>query len=243
MNGVNLSIKKFITEQTEKRLNGFSNTAIQKDAVIPIITVCMEPGSGGHLIAFEIAKRLNVKLYDKKILVPMAHSANLSSSKLEEIEKERPAGVQDFISALIDRDYIYTGDYLRHLKEAVEIIGRIGKGVILGRGANFILPAKGRFSIRVVAPMDIRTKNVSFKYGISLEEARKKIRRREKRRKAFIKESFHENIEDTSHYDLIINTGRMDLQTSVECAIGAAIGAQVNKSFEKETIHILKNNR
>jgi len=61
--------------------------------------------------------------------------------------------------------------------------------------------------------------------------------------KAFIRETFHENIADIMNYDLIINTLRMDIATSTDAAIGAIIGSQSNKTFEKETTYILKNKR
>jgi cytidylate kinase len=143
----------------------------------------------------------------------------------------------------VDKDYVYTGDYVSFLRQEVEIIGKIGRGVIIGRGANFILPPKDRFSIRVIAPLDIRIRNISFKHGVSPAEAKKRIRHREQRRKAFVRETFHEDIADIMHYDLIINTARMDLDTAVESVIGTLIGSQAHKTFEKETSYILKNKR
>jgi hypothetical protein len=60
------------------------------------------------------------------------------------------------------KDFVYTGDYLQYLKGIIEIIGKLNRGVIIGRRANYIHPAKGRFSVRVIAPRDIRVKNVAF---------------------------------------------------------------------------------
>ena len=243
MDTIELSIEKFIAEQQAISKKYLSATKLKQSASIPVITVCMEPGSGGHLIAGEIAERLNFKLFDKSMLVTMANTAAVESRSLASIEQQRPSGIQDFITSLLDKDYVYTGDYVSYLKQIVEIIGKIGRGVIVGRGANFILSPKDRFSIRVVAPLDIRIRNISFKYGVSLSEAKKRIRYREQRRKAFIRETFHQDIADIMHYDLIINTARMDLDTAVETVIGAIIGSQANKPFEKETTYILKGRR
>ncbi len=216
---------------------------MKESASVPVITLCTEPGSGGRLIADELAKRLNFKLFDKNILVAMANTAAVESQSLDTIEQERPSGVQDFITALVDKNYVYTGDYVSFLKQQVEIIGKIGHSVIVGRGANFILPPKDRFSVRVIAPLDIRIRNISFKNSVPLAEAKKRIRNREQRRKTFIRETFHEDIADIMHYDLIINTARMDLDTAVESVIGTLIGSQSNKTFEKETAYILKDKR
>lgn len=243
MEPIDLSVEKFITEQQETSKKKIPAARLKKSASIPVITVCMEPGSGGRLIASEIAERLNFQLFDKNILVTMANTATVESSSLDDIEQQRPSGIQDFITSLVDNNYVFTGDYVSFLKQEVEIIGKIGRGVIVGRGANFILPPKDRFSIRVIAPLDIRIRNISFKHGVSLAEAKKRIRNREQRRRTFVRETFHEDIADIMHYDLIINTARMDLDTAVGSVIGAIIGSQANKTFEKETSYILKDKR
>ena len=237
----NLSIKEFVAQQTDLTRGKFAIDASEREAVLPIITICVEPGSGGHIIAEGIAQRLNLKLYDDRLLTLMANMSDTNSSMLHNIEKERPAHVHDFITCLLEKKYAFTGSYLDKLKQAVHLIADLGKGIIVGRGANFILPPQGRFSIRVVAPLDVRVRNVAFRFGVSLEEARKRIKHRENRRRTFVKEAFHERIEDVAHYDLIINTGRMDIEASVETAIGAVIGAQANSAFEKDISYILKN--
>lgn len=243
MDTIALSVKDFITEQQAISIDQVPASRLKESASVPVITLCTEPGSGGRLIADELAKRLNFKLFDKNILVAMANAATVESQSLDTIEQERPSGVQDFITSLLDKNYVYTGDYVSFLKQQVEIIGKLGKSVIVGRGANFILPIKDRLSVRVIAPLDIRIRNISFKNSVPLAEAKKRIRTREQRRKTFIRETFHEDIADIMHYDLIINTARMDLDTAVESIIGTLIGSQTNKTFEKETSYILKNKR
>lgn len=240
---IDLSVEKFISGQQEISKKQVPVSRLKERASAPVITVCPEPGSGGRLIADQLAKRLNFTIFDKNILTSMANTAAVESSSLDTIEQQRPSGIQDFITSLVDKDYVYTGDYVSFLKQEVEIIGKIGRGVIVGRGANFILPPKDRFSIRVIAPLDIRIRNVSFKNGVPLAEAKKRIKNREQRRKTFIRETFHKDIGDLLHYDLIINTARMDLNTAVESIIGTIIGSQTNKIFEKETSYILKNKR
>jgi cytidylate kinase len=243
MQRIDLSVEKFITQQQDITKKRFPAARLKQRASLPVVTVCIEPGSGGRLIAAEIAKRLGFQLFDKNILVTMANTAAVESRSLDSIEQERPSGVQDFITSLIDSDYVYTGDYISYLKQEIEIIGKLGGGVIVGRGANFILPPKSRFSIRIISPLDIRIRNVSFKWGVSLAEAKKRIKQREKRRKTFIRETFHEDIADIMNYDLIINTSRMDVDTAVDAAMGAIIGSQNQKTFEKEATYILKEKR
>jgi len=132
MNSQNCSIQEFANEQSHEQINHFSSNVKGKKASIPVITICMQPGSGGHLIAAEVARRLGVELYDKNILVPMANIENAESRALDAIEKYRPSGIQDFISSLLNKNYVYAGDYLQYLKDIIGIIGKMNRGVIIG---------------------------------------------------------------------------------------------------------------
>ncbi len=238
-----MTVEKFVAEQRAKFDNRLTEEDLGKKISVPVITLSMEAGSGGYLIAEGLAKRLGFELYSKNILNAVSHSADVSSNALDLIEKERFSKLQDFVSSLLTGEYVYSGDYFHHLTKVVNALGMIGRAVIVGRGANFILPVDKRFAIRVVAPEEVREKNVAFHFGVSLVEARKRIRHRNSKRKAFIKDSFREDIADWKHYDLIINTARLDLDAAIETAIGTILGAQKNRTFEKATSFILRRKK
>jgi hypothetical protein len=50
MNTQNCSRQEFAREQSHELLNHFPSHVKGKKASIPVITICMQPGSGGHLI-------------------------------------------------------------------------------------------------------------------------------------------------------------------------------------------------
>lgn len=238
-----VTVEKFAAQQHALFNDSLAEEDKEKQISVPVITLSMEAGSGGLVIAEALAQRLGFELYSKNILNAVSHSADVSSNALDLIEKERFSRLQDFVSSLLTGEYVYSGDYLHHLTKIVNALGIIGRAVIVGRGANFILPAAKRFAIRVVAPEEVREKNVAFHFGVSIVEARKRIRHRNSRRKAFIKEAFHEDIADWKHYDLIINTARLDVNAALETAVGTILGAQKNRVFEKSTSYILRSKR
>ena len=198
----------------------------KSEARIPIITIATEPGSGGSIIAQKIAERLALDLFEDEIIQEIADSAGTSTEKIEALEKQRLSGIQDFISSLISDRYLWPGLYLTHLKKVVDVIGKHGQAVIVGRGANFLLPPEKRLSVRVMAPLETRVQNVVRTFGAPYEEAKRRILNREARRKAFVRNSFNADIADYENYDLIVNTGGL----SIEAAVGAVIGALVDKT-------------
>ena len=218
-----VTIEKFVKDQIKKWERHYPAKDKKEEARIPVITVSKEPGAGGNILAEKIADRLDLDLFNRDIIREIAESAKISASVIETLEKKRLSGVEDFISSLINKHYLYPGLYLQHLMKVVCTIAEHGRAVIVGRGANFILPPQKTFSVRMVAPLDVRIQNIARRFGVSSEEARRRVIRRESRRSAFIRQSFNADISDPIHYDLTINTAKLSIESAVEAAIGAVM--------------------
>jgi len=100
-------------------------------------------------------------------------------------------------------------------------IGEHGRAIIVGRGANFVLPPGRRFRVRIVAPEKKRVKKVSTDYGVPLKEAKRRIIKTESGRRAFIRKYFNADIADPVNYDLIINTGTISIDAATDAIKGA----------------------
>ncbi len=218
-----VSIEQLIKEQIQKWKTLYDHSSGKVETRIPVITVSLEPGAGGSILAQKIADRLGFDLFNRDIIEKIAKSAKTRSEVIETVEKERLAGIKDFISSLIEDQYIHPDLYLEHLFEVVGSIGGHGQAVIVGRGANFILPPERRFSVRVVAPLDIRIQNIVRTHAVSADDARRRIIARESRRSAFVRRSFNADISDPHNYDLVINTGKISLECAEEAVIGAVM--------------------
>lgn len=217
------SIDQFVKNQLKKWEDQYTKDKAKTQARLPVITVSMQPGSGGSVIGQNIAERLGFSYFHRGIVEEISKSAKIRSTVVNTLEKERLSGVKDFISSLIEDQYIHPDTYLRHLLEVINTIGKHGRAVIVGRGANFILPADDIFSLRVIAPLEVRIRNVALQYRVTSEEAKRRIIRRASRRKAFVRQSFHADISDPIHYDMIVNTEKMSISAAVESVISAVM--------------------
>ena len=223
-----VTIEKFVKDQIKKWERHFPAKHKKEEARIPVITVSKEPGADGNILAQKIAERLDLDIFNRDIIKGIAESAKISASVIETLEKKRLSGVEDFISSLVNKHYLYPGVYLEHLMKVVCTIAEHGQAVIVGRGANFILPPEKRFSVRIVAPLDVRIQNIARRFDVSAEEAKRRVIRRESRRSAFIRQSFNADISDPLHYDLTITTGKLSIESAVEAVIGAVMVSLVD---------------
>lgn len=215
----NTSIETFVKDQIEK-------WKTQTQTQVPVITISSEPGSGGRVIARGLAKRLSIDLFDRDIVKEIAESAHISGTVIESMEKERLSGVKDFISSLVNDRYLWPGVYLDHLMKVVAAIASHGNAIIVGRGANFLIPPEDRLSIRVISPLETRVKNVAKEFGVTREEAKRRVINRENRRSTFIRQSFNADVTDPRNYDLVVNTQKLDMDASLGAVIGMVVGSK-----------------
>ena len=183
---------------------------------ISVVTLSREPGSGGRIIATRLAEKLGIDIFHQEVIHEMAKSAHVSEQLLETLDEKGLSTLEDWISSLVNKRYLWPDRYLQHLMKVIGTIGKHGRAVIVGRGANFILPPEKRFSVRIVSPQAGRIKNVAEEYNISPEDAKRRVMRTESDRRAFIRKYFNADITDPTNYDLTINTAVLGVDDAVK---------------------------
>jgi cytidylate kinase len=151
----------------------------------------------------------------------MAESAQVSVRLLETLDEKGVSVLEEWISSLVDRRHLWPDRYLQHLMKIIGTIGKHGRAVVVGRGGNFVLPPDKRLSIRVIAPLETRLKNVSQAYDVSVDDVKPRVLKTESDRRAFVKKYFNDDITNPLNYDLIINTGILSIDDAANAVNGA----------------------
>lgn len=183
---------------------------------LPVLTISREPGSGGRIIAEKLSQRLKFNLFHQEVLHEMAASAKVSAQLLETLDEKGLSVLDDWIASLVNARHLWPDQYLKHLMKVVGTIGRHGRAVLIGRGANFILPAERRLSVRVIAPLEMRAAKVADTFKVKLEKARRRVIKTDSERKAFVRKYFNADIANPLNYDMVVNTGSMPLDGAVD---------------------------
>ena len=105
--------------------------------------------------------------------------------------------------------------------KVIATIGRHGRAIIVGRGANFVLPPEKRFRVRIVAPQELRVQNVARDLDIPVDEAKRRVIRTNSDRRAFIRKYFNADISDPINYDLVINTETLSVDAAIDTVCSA----------------------
>jgi len=219
------SVEKIIEEQIQRWKILHTEKAEEK-AVIPSITLSREPGSGGRIVAQKLAERLGFEVFHQEVLHEIAKRAEVSEQLLATLDEMGLSILEDWISSLVYDRHLWPDEYLKHLMNVIATIGKHGRAVVVGRGANFILPPEQRFRVRVTAPQKVRIQNVARDFNLSEDDAKRRIIKTESNRKAFIRKYFNADIADPNNYDLVINTDKLSI-SNVTDVIAAALGCLV----------------
>jgi len=214
------SIEQIIEEQMQ-RWQIMKSKKVKEKQGVSTLTISREPGSGGRVVAEKLAEKLDFKVFHQEVLLEIAKRADVSEKLLATLDEKGLTVLEDCISALVYDRHLWPDEYLKHLMKVIGAIGEHGRAIIVGRGANFVVPPQNRLRLRIVAPQNVRIANVARAFDVTAEDAKRRIIRTESDRRAFIRKYFNVDIMDPVNYDLVINTGELDIDKAVETVITA----------------------
>ncbi|MGZ6236082.1 MAG: cytidylate kinase-like family protein [Syntrophales bacterium] len=215
------SVDQLVDEQLTKWQGATVERKSVKSKPATVITVSREPGSGGSEIARRLAEKLKMDLVGAQIIQKIAESAKISTKVIESLDEKEVSRRDDWLSSLFETRHLWIDDYLHHLTKVIGTFGRQGNMIIVGRGAQYILPPEDTFRLRFIAPMESKIQNVMRDAGCSKEDAKKYVIKTDSDRRAYLRKHFNADVTDPTHYDMVVNTGKIGIDGSVE-AIAAA---------------------
>jgi cytidylate kinase len=194
----------------------------------PVITISREPGSGGSEIARKLARDLSMDLMGGQIIQHVAESAKMSRKVIESLDEREVTLRDSWLTALFRDHHLWPDEYLQHLTKVIGTVGRYGNTIIVGRGANHILPQAKTFRARIIAPLEDRIRYIMEDRGCVRTEAEQYVVKTENNRKAFIRKYFNVDATDPKEYDMVINTAGVTIEGATE-AIKTAFKMRKNK--------------
>jgi cytidylate kinase len=192
------------------------------------ITISREYGSGGGEIAKRLARRLGWHLIDHEVVVRVAEKLHVS---VEEA-KEHDECIENLASRIfkslrlghptmpVTVDIPPSMDSRAFYEARCQVIeGAVASGqvVIVGRGAQAHLDERRDvLHVRIVAPFALRLTYVMSREGLDREAAQARITKKDQERTRYLETFYHRNPDDPHLYDLVLNTGILDLESAAE---------------------------
>lgn len=185
------------------------------------LCISREAGAGAGIIARMVGKRLGWKVYDEELVEAIAHRMEVSLDEVRTLDELAPSVVQDWLLPLREEYYAPQEAYLDHLAKLIEAIGRAGESILVGRGANYMLPRESTLTVRIVAPPKVRAIRLAERMGVSVRTARRAARDLDRRRLQFDRTMFRANSSDPHNFDLVLDSESLGLEVAAEILIRA----------------------
>ncbi len=187
----------------------------------PCISLSRALGAGATEIGQRLASRLGYEFFDRQILDRIANAAHARRQIVESLDERARAGLERYVADLFRRDVFHESDYLRWLVDTIVGLGEHGGAVILGRGAQFILPVERTLRVLVVAPADERARRVAQRESLSLADATRRVELADRERTEFARQMLRFDPDDASRYDVAVNTATLGIDGATELVLRA----------------------
>jgi Cytidylate kinase-like family len=212
--------RQILLWQEERRIaerRGIEGKTVQQ----PMVCLSRQYGARGAEMGRMVAEQLGFRFYSQELIHDVAEEAQVRDQLVESLDERVQDSISAWVSSLIKRGAFAPSDYLRNLSRVVLTLGRHGKGVIVGRGAHFLLDPQVTLRVRVLAPLEARVARIAARDGLGEDEARAKILRIDGERIAFNKQHYGADISDPSHYDLVVNGGTLGIEVAADLTVRA----------------------
>ena len=211
-----------MVEENIKKWNVRNRKSEGQQRPMPVIAVSREAGTLGRVVADRVAEKLGYRLYAENMISLIAETAHVNEYSVLNIDEKGRSFVYDLLEELNTKYRFQSGNYFNALVKTIATINWQGGGVILGRGAAFILRGKkSNLVVRFTAPLEWRIEHMAQELEIDADEARSRIHELDSARRAFIRNYFSADIDDPHHFDLVINNEFMNVEDSVAVVLAA----------------------
>ncbi|HAY20690.1 cytidylate kinase family protein [Desulfobacca acetoxidans] len=180
-----------------------------------ILAVSREYGSGGREIGRRLAARLGYAYVDKeRLFQDLDHRGKRWGRAARELDEVCPT--------LWERhDWQYQG-YISLVESLILDYAVQDRVVLIGRGAVILLQGVPFcLKVRLTAPLEVRVERVMLEESLDREAAAQLITRVDQDRACYLQTNYSKVWNDAGNYDLVLNTGRLGYDQTVELLLAA----------------------
>lgn len=184
-----------------------------------VITIARGYGSGGKTMGKHLAEELGWSYYDRELLRLASDESGISEELFAKADETARRSLlyrvaEDVLDGQVippdSDDFISNENLFRFQAKIIRRLAETENCVIVGRCANYILRDKPNvIRVYVHAPENVCIRTVMSMYGLTSDEARKRIIQKDKRRGEYYRYFTGHDWRFADDYDLCFDSSRM----------------------------------
>ncbi len=187
----------------------------------PWITISTQIGSLGELVGRLTAEVLGWQVFDKEVLSAIASHADRRERLLAGHDERPVSTLRDLVAHLFVPGHATRPEFELELMRVISVVGKRGRAILVGRGANWVLDPRYGLRARFVAPKELRIDRLVEGLGMGRAEAARLVDQDDADKRGWIHQVYRRDIDDPLGYDLVVNTSEMDVETAKRMLVSA----------------------
>lgn len=210
-----------LTQEIADRNLRFDRLASHSGHLKDFITISREAGAGGSYVARLVARKLGWEVLDRTLLDRIANRCHLPRESLSSVDETTRNWAYDVFGSWLDSHVVSQDKYVARLRRILTAEARRANLVLVGRGAQFVLPRDRGLAVRIIAPEKYRLRRVVKREHVHASQAGKLIQKTDRGRRHFAQFFFHHDISDPHLYDIVLNVERLGTARAAQLIVDA----------------------
>ena len=207
-----------------------------------VVAISRAIGAEGERIGALVAERLGFRYVDEEIIGGAAEKQGVDPAAIADAERRKGVlqrvlegmGQTGAASAVAtpggpmyipddSSELVRTHDLRQLIRETVVETAVRGDVVIVAHAASFALADRDDvLRVLITAPTEVRTARLAEARGVEASQAAKELKRSDDARASYLKGFYGIDRELPTHYDLVVNTDRLDAGEAAGVIVHAA---------------------
>jgi hypothetical protein len=201
---------------------------------VGVVTFSAACGAAGAEVAPAVAERLGLPFHDRAIAAQVAGRLGVPVAEAEANDETVVRGWWRLVASLGTMPDPVGGvlpmaalpdarAYRQQTERVLEEIAAGAGGVVLGRAAAMVLGKRPDvLHVRLDGPRDRRLAAAVERSGRPLDDVRRAMEVNDRTREAYVRHFYRCDPEDARHYDLVVDSTGLPLETVVDIVVTAA---------------------
>lgn len=200
-----------------------------------VVCISRERGADGERVGRLVSEALGLQYLNEEVIARAAGRAEVDTATLADAEQRKSwlqrvaelladAGTASSIS--VEPSAVRRAEEESHreaIRAVIEDIAGEGSAVIVAHAASVALAGReGVLRVLVVASPELRARRIAEADGVDPGQAAKLVSEGDADRAAYLKSFYGVDRELPTHYDLVVNTDRLDAERAAEAIVHAA---------------------
>jgi cytidylate kinase len=188
-----------------------------EQAALDRFTIAMsrETGTPALEVARQVGERLGWPVYDREVPARIAEALHLPVGVVEAVDERRQSWLLECLESFNSSCDLSESRYFRQLISVVRSLAEQGRCLIVGHGAEFLLPPHATLRVRLVGNHEDRLAAFGRARHLDHWRAARQLDQIDTERSRFLHEHFHVDPNQPRNYDLVLNTSQW---SPTECA-------------------------